>query len=242
MQRKLASAPRQLEKATKLALARTGDAIREAEKEEIARVFDRPTRWTLGAMQVKTSTDKLTVTVGIVDPDGFYKRAAKYLDTQVTGGARRQKAFESALIRNGIMPSGWLAVPGEGVTLDAYGNMSAGQIKQILSWFDAAERGAGSTQNMGFAGRDKRRKGSKKKVGLEYVLVPPGRQRNLKQPGIYKRNIYMGKGGKHISPILIFIKKANYKKRFDFERVARATYDQVAQAEFAAAIQRELLK
>ncbi len=85
------------------------------------------------------------------------------------------------------MPQGWYSVPGAGAQIDRYGNISSGQIRQILSWFGAAERSAGSTQNMTADGRAKRRKGTKKNVGYEYFCVMPGRQKNLKQPGIYQR-------------------------------------------------------
>jgi hypothetical protein len=236
----LVDAPLKLKKAMKLAMARTGNAIRDAEIAEMKRVFDRPTRWTLGAMRVSTSSGELEVTIGIIDPNGNYKRAQSYLSVQVEGGPRRTKAFEVALQQHGLMPTGWRAVPGEGAKIDAFGNMSAGQIRQILSWFDAAERTAGSTQNMGFAGREKRRKGTRKNLGFEYFVVLPGRQRNLKQPGIYQR-IFLGHG-KSIKPILIYVKSANYKKRFDFEKVARETYDRVMPIEFQSAVEHELRK
>lgn len=241
LKRKLADAPRKLETATQRALLKSAHAVKDAEQAEMRRIFDRPTRWTMGAMKVK-ATDKMTVSVGILDPDGYYKRASSYLGTQVSGGGRKLKAFEKSLQARGIMPSGWFAVPGIGAKMDAYGNMSAGQIRQILSWFDAAENWAGSTQNMGFKGREKRRMGTKRNAsGFEYVAIPPG-NRGLKQPGIYLRNMYMGKGGKHISPVLIFVKGARYQARFNFEKVARDTADAVFHAEFAKAIDRELLK
>lgn len=246
---KLEDLPKRLDKAQRLAISRTGNHIREAEKTEIERVFDRPTRWTLGAMRVKESSGE--VVVGIIDPDGYYRRAQNYLSTQVTGGARRHKAFERSMQQRGIMPQGWYAVPGEGAKIDAYGNMGPGQIRQILSWFDAAENWAGSTQNMGQAGRDKRRKGTRKKYGFEYFAVTPGSRRsfirasgnlgsNKMQPGIYMR-VFTGFGGA-IKPIVIFVQRASYSKRFDFERVARDTWDANITKEFEAAVDHELAR
>jgi hypothetical protein len=156
------------------------------------RVFDRPTRWTLGSIKVKP-TKQLEVEVGILDPEGYYKRAANYVGTQTTGGQRKMKAFERALQQYGLMPQGWYAVPGEGAKIDSYGNMSSGQIRQIMSWFDSAERWAGSTQNMGAAGRAKKMKGTRSKFGFEYLVVLPDKQKNLKQPGIYQR-FFLGHG------------------------------------------------
>lgn len=250
LKRKLADAPRKLEIATQRAVLKTAQAVKDAEIAEMQRVFDKPTRWTLGTMKVK-ATDKMTVGVGILDPDGYYKRAANYLGTQVSDGQRKLKAFEKSLQSRGLMPTGWFAVPGEGAKMDAYGNMSAGQIRQILTWFDAAENWAGSTQNMGFAGREKRRKGGRKSYGWEFFIVAPGTMRSFvrktgksgrhaMQPGIYMR-VFTGFGNA-IKPILVYVKGARYQARFNFEKVARDTADAIFQAEFSKAVDRELLK
>lgn len=239
LKRKLAAMPRKVEIATQRALLKTAHHIREAEQEEMKKVFSSPTRWTLGAMKVKP-TAKMEVSVGILDPDGYYKRANNYLQTQEHGGQRKFKAVEKALHYYGVLPSGWYVVPGAGAKMDAYGNMSAGQIRQILSWFDAAERWAGSTQNMGEKGRDKKRKGTKKTMGFEYFVTTPyrpGRGHNL-HPGIYQR-LFFGLG-KSIKPVLMFVKAANYKPRFNFERVARQTAAKHMNTELDAALQREL--
>lgn len=135
--------------------------------------------------------------------------------------------------------------------MDAYGNMSAGQIRQILSWFDAAENWAGSTQNMGLAGREKRLRGTKKRYGFEYFIVAPGSMRSFirnsgkngthaMQPGVYKRTI-TGFGGA-IKPILIYVKRVRYQPLLDFETVARDTANAKFQEEFAKAVEHELLK
>lgn len=248
LKRLLSVAPRKLEIATQRALLKTAQHVKTAETAEMGRAFKNPTRWTLGAMRVK-ATNKFTVEVGIVDPGGYYKRAASYLGTQVGGGQRRAKAMEKALQSHGLLPSGWFTVPGEGARIDAFGNMSVGQVKQILSWFDAAENWAGSTQNMGFKGRQKRMNGTRKTAGFEYMVVQPSGVRTfkgardiraLKQPGIYQRT-FMGHGAA-IKPILIFVKSARYQIRFNFERVAQATANAMWQAEFDTAIKMELMK
>lgn len=250
VKRMLADAPRKVEIAAQRALMKTANLVKDAEKTEMERVFDRPTRWTLGALRVK-ATNKLEVQVGVIDPEGAYKRAASYLGTQVGGGQRRMKAMEKSLQSRGLMPSGWFIVTGEGAKMDAYNNISVGQIRQILSWFDAAENWAGSTQNMGFAGREKRRKGTRKSYGFEYFVVAPGVRRSyqlkngksgthLMQPGIYMR--LMTGFGSAIKPILIYVKASQYKPRFNFERVAVETANAVMQVEFDKAIKIELSK
>lgn len=250
LKRDIANAPKNIQIATQRALLKTAKHVQYMEVREMKRVFKSPTRWTLGAMKVK-ATKKMTVEVGILDPDGYYKRAASYLGTQVGGGQRRTKAMEKSLQARRILPAGWFAVPGQGAKIDSYGNMSVGQIRQILSWFDAAENWAGSTQNMGFAGREKRRKGTRKTAGFEYFAVAPGARRSYQsasgktgthamQPGIYSRT-FLGHGSA-IKPVLIFVKGARYQIRFNFEKVAQETANAVWQAEFDAALGKDLLK
>lgn len=226
-----------IEIAAQRALLKTAQAIQASEMALMQRVFDRPTRWTLGAIKVKP-TARFAVSVGILDPDGYYKRAQSYLGTQVIGGQRRIKAFEAALQRRGLMPPSWMAVPGAGADLDAYGNMSAGQIRQVLSWFDAAERWSGSTQNMGEAGRAKRRKGTRTKRGFEYFIVLPGRDnhgRHRLHPGIYKRVAFVF--GKSIKPVLLYVSRTTYQPRFDFEQEAISTFEREMPVQFDAALQ-----
>lgn len=250
LKRKIDNAPRAVQIATQRALLKTAQGIKDAEVAEMSRAFDKPTRWTLGAMKVK-ATNRFTVEVGILDPDGYYKRAASYLGTQVGGGQRRTKAMEKSLQKRGLMPSGWMAVPGQGAKIDSYGNMSVGQIRQILSWFDAAENWAGSTQNMGFAGRAKRMKGTRKTAGFEYFAVAPGARRSYQsqsgktgshsmQPGIYQRT-FLGHGAA-IKPVMIFVKAARYQIRFNFEKVAQRTADALWQSEFDKAMQMEFMR
>lgn len=248
LKRNFADIPRKVETAAQRALLKTAAAVKEAEVAEMGRVFDRPTRWTLGAMKVK-ATNKFEVKVGILDPDGYYKRAASYLGTQVGGGSRRIKAMEKSLQSRALMPSGWFSVPGAGAKMDSYGNMSVGQIRQILSWFDAAENWAGSTQNMGFAGREKRRLGTRKTAGFEYLVIMPNMVRTfkgardtraLKQPGIYQRTSFGY--GTAIKPVLIYVKGSRYQARFNFEKVARDVADAMMQSELEKAIQLELNK
>lgn len=220
IEKRLAAMPGKIKEVTKRALINTALSVRDDLQSEMRRVFDRPTRWTIGAIRVK-ATDDMSVVVGVVDPDGYYKRANYYLGTQIGGGQRRIKAFEKALQHHGYMAMGWFAVPGDGAKLDAYGNMGPGQIRQILSYLGAAERWAGSTQNMTAEKRLKLKAGTKAKRGFEYVVIRPGNRRGKLLPGIYQRTFFgFGSG---IKPIIIFVNRATYRSRYNMERVARET-------------------
>ena len=247
-QNRLLLSQRQIEIATQRAVLKTAQAVREAEVDEMKRCFSSPTRFTLNAF--KTTFDKARITATVEIKDGYWTRSQNYLKTQSISGERRRKAFENALQRVDVLPAGWMVVPGDAADLDSFGNISVGQIRQILSWFDAAELVAGSTQNMGQKGRDKRRKGTKTKRGFEYFAALPGnrsgrgswkngRTQNL-EPGIYRKTAFGF--GSAIKPVLIFVKDTNYKPRFMFDQVANQTIDRVLKPELNAAIQKELNK
>lgn len=240
------AAPRAVEIASQRALLHTAREVKDAEVREMGRVFDRPTRWTLNSFQVRL--DKAAMQARVEIKDGYWYRADSYLQTQIEGGGRKHKAFETALRRVGVLPAGWFVVPGEKAALDGFGNISVGQIRQILSWFDAAEMVAGSTQNMGEKGRAKRRKGTRARRGFEYFVARPGsrvgrgswkngRRQNL-QPGVYRRTAFAF--GSAIEPILIFVQRVAYKPRFDFYGVAQRTVDREFKPRLDAALQLEL--
>ncbi len=248
LQSRLRLTPNQIDIAMQRAIIKTTRAVTEAEVDEMNRCFDAPTKFTLNSLTTKFDQQQIVGTVEI--KDGYWTRSQNYLETQMVGGKRRMKAFEKALQRAGVMPAGALAVPGAGAEIDAFGNMSVGQIRQILSWFDAAEMVAGSTQNMGEKGRAKKRKGTRKSQAFEYFAAMSGsrtgggswkngRAQNL-QPGIYKR-VFFGQGNA-IKPVLIFVTGASYKQRFKFDDVANKTIDRVLVPSTDAAIQRELDK
>ncbi|WP_018991290.1 hypothetical protein [Aromatoleum toluclasticum] len=243
---------RKVEVAAQRALLKTARIVKDIEQKEMAKVFDRPTRWTLNAFEVVIDKGEMSARVQV--KDGYWHRADNYLNSQIVGGGRKDKAFELALRKRGLLPAGWYAVPGRKAALDAYGNMSVGQIKQVLSWFDSAEPYAGSTQNMGEKGRNKRRKGTRTKRGFEYFAAMPGRRvgggswkegrrQNLK-PGIYKRTSFSfvgTRGGRMsaIEPILMFVTRAQYRPRFDFYGVGRKAIEQNFAREYAEAFNRE---
>lgn len=225
-------------------MTRTAVHVREVAQNLAASVFDRPTPYTLKQLRYTgASGDRLVAEVGfniaaVTDVHGKVQAyralgaggtpASKYLQFQADGGRRRAKRFEVALQRVGVLPAGWVTVPGERAKLDAYGNQSPGELRQILSWFDAAELVAGSRQNMRDAGRDKRRKGTRKTAGWEYVLVSVGGRRSFArsgggggwhgmQPGVYRRTHTAM--GTRVEPVLIFVRQASYRARFDFDEV-----------------------
>lgn len=209
------------------ALSRTAVAVRQAEEHEILDVFDRPTPYTQRAIYSQPATaQNLEARVGV--KDGYFAASGRapvsYLRWQIGGGLRTQTGFERALVRGGAMDGGDRAVPGRFARLDAYGNMSRGQMAQILSQLRIADTQAGSTRNLPRLAfddnaRERRRKQGSirrayQRAGGEFVAFPYGRGKL--RPGIYQiRATAFGRADP--KPVVVFVGKAQYEAgRFDF--------------------------
>jgi hypothetical protein len=130
------------------ALTQTAVEAKPALQREMRDVFDRPTRFTIDSVYVKPATiDNLVAEVGIKNEQAGVRPATHWLRWQVYGGLRRMKAFEKLLVSGGFMRNDQRAVPGQAAKLDAFGNISVGQIVQILSQL-RLEAGGGSNRAM----------------------------------------------------------------------------------------------
>lgn len=206
---------KQIPFAVSLALNKTASDIQEALAKKTA-VFDRPKPLTKKGTYIARATKiKWTAVVGL-------KTRSKggpvdeYLAAEIAGGAREDKRSEILLQKAGIMPPGFQTRPGSGARLDAYGNMSRGQIVQILSYF----RAFGGIATSGRYGTSVKTASTKinrgaRRPSIQYFVVPQG-YAGL-STGIWKRQ------GSKIEPILIFIKPPTYRKKYDFYSVAFQT-------------------
>lgn len=209
----------------------------QATRSEVQAVFKNPTPWVVrGARYTKAIRGDQVNNLGgrpvggakvltaTVDFDYWGNKqgvtVADVLHAEIYGGQRRLKRHEVALRNAGVLPSGYYIVPGKQAKIDQYGNMSAGEINKIISWFAASE-GVGYNRMT----KDKRKaalkRGTKKNnfLGFEYLLVSPNdpKTKHLK-PGIYAR--FITGFGSTLDPVMIFVKKAVYQKRLDFYGVA----------------------
>jgi hypothetical protein len=224
---KLLGVEKQVRFAEMVAINRAAFTAREAVQREIGRVFDRPTPWVKGAVRViKATKAKPTAQV---DLDFWGNKQGVSVDqvlkAQIGGGARKNKRNEIALQRAGILPAGMGIVPGSAAKLDQYGNMQAGQIVQIISWFKAAgEQGYSANMKDGGKrlGRDNKRTGAR---GFAYFALQKAHGKLL--PGVYQR--IQTAFGSAVKPVMIFVRMPAYKQRLDFYGVA----DRAARAEFA---------
>jgi hypothetical protein len=192
-------AARELPFALSLGLNRTAQAVKQELIGEMDRVFDRPTPYVKGGLYISpaTKTD-LVAEVGLKDT-ASREQAARTLGPHIYGGGRQMKRSEQLL--------GRYYAPGGGVRLDRYGNMSAGQVTQVLS-------------------------GLKKLADPAQWTTPTSRVRNKKPRGYFMLRSPHGKltpgvwekygTADNVRPIMAFIKSPSYRAgRYDFHGVAR---------------------
>jgi hypothetical protein len=233
---------RRFSAAVATALTRTAVQARDAAKRALQAEIDRPTPYTVRALKYTPArADSLTASVGfdieaVQDASGRAvgfrsvpgsTAASKYLGTQVDGGTRRSKRFELALQAKGAMPKGWIAVPAAGAHVDGYGNVSRGQIAQIIAQI-GTELLSGYTNTPQSI---KAKRAGQRRAGGQFIAVLPGARTKLK-PGIYQRETI----GSNLTPVFIYAKSATYRKRYDFDGAVRGVVDQRLNAELQQAL------
>ena len=209
----------QIALATAKALTFTAERVRDAEKQEMQRVFDRPTAFTLNSLYLRGATPfRLEAKVWFKD----LRFRQHYLVPQIHGGDRPLTRFEQYLQKAGKLPVGMMAVPGAAARLDGFGNMSRGQIVQVLSALQALPEA-------GYLANKSRRKGARRNRVTDLIFV--GRPHPGWPAGVWQRQ-----GLARLKPILIFVRAPRYTQRFDFYGLA----NKIADREFPAMLNREL--
>lgn len=209
----------QLPFAVALALNEVGAEAIEANKAEMARAFDRPTRWTLNAFHFRrASKSKPAITIERKLP----ARGRHYLETQATGGPRPHTGLEKQLAQR-LSYAGQIGfiVPTSAMKLDAHGNIPRGMMQRILSRIGAQGDGANNSTEASRA----------RTPGFHYFVPRPGSRLS---PGIYQRD----KAGGITKLIAFEAKQPTYRPRFNFEAAMLTT----ARRAFPAALGRALAR
>lgn len=228
----------QLPFAAILASNATAFEVKERWKAEIPKVFDRPTPLTQNAiLYTKATKQRPYAEVFVRDEATKGTAPEKYLQAQVFGGTRRQKRSERWLQGHAAMPAGMFWVPAQGAKLDAYGNLKGAQLTAILSAVgahpDAASRASDES-------RYRRIRREIKKHGFTTDTFVQKRKRGKLKPGVYRR-IDLGRLGSAVVPLLLFVSKVTYRKRYDIFDLARRMYVQAYPANFRRAFERAML-
>lgn len=224
------------------ALNDVGFKVRREFQREIETVFDRATPYIVRSVRVvKATAQNQTVTIAPLETGGKGIDPQKVLAAQRSGGLRRNKRSENALERIGILPAGYQTVlpkepwPGSD---DGRGNLRGAFVTMLLSYFKALGE-QGYRANMTDKTKDKKAKrgltaanaqGNRyKTINGVVFFVSYGKLRSKSPwlaPGIWaKRGIH----GVQVSPVLLFVKRANYTPRLKPEVIAKKAN---VQAEF----------
>ncbi len=187
--------------ATSVAMNKTVFKVREDVQQEMKRVFDNPTRYTLNSIRYKKSTKaNLSADVHIADEAFKGIPPIKWLSPNIYGGARSLKRSEMHLRRRGLLPVDSYTVPGKGLRRNKFGNVFKGQINKILSNVRA--------QND------------------PYQNTPSGRGTSYFSGTIKGTQGIWERRGRKVRPALIYTKMApKYRSLFEFHTIARKSAD-----------------
>jgi hypothetical protein len=212
LERRLVDAQKQIKFATARALTKTAQGASSNIRAAMIGAFDRPTQYTLNAFYAKPAKkNDLTAWVGSREYALKGRPASKYLAPEIEGTTRGFKGFENALK---VISGGQYVMPGRGANLDAYGNISRGQLTQVLSRLSLLRD---ALQNLSQKTTDRLRRRAllvaASGMRSEYFVA---REKGTGRPlGVYK---LVGRG--LVVPILIFVKKQpSYAVRLPFEAI-----------------------
>lgn len=209
-----------------------------AVRKEMRQVFDRPTPWVLNSLRIKyAKPSTMAAELAFKDINSATSSSTMVLP-HVDGGQRRFKAMEARLMGIGLIPAGYNAVPGAAAKLDAFGNMSRGQISQLLNVLGTYTESGFNKANINTTKRLAKGNAKKNVYGLVYWVNPVGAKKAKHlQPGVYQR--VTTAFGTSLKPVLIFVKQARYKKRLDFYGITKKVVDQRFAGEFDKAFEAE---
>jgi hypothetical protein len=215
-------AKEQLPYAMATAINRTAFSVRGALQTEMKSVFQNPTPWIQRSIRYdKATKDNLEARVY------HHEEGAKSIISEVRGGQREVKPYERLMRSAGILPAGRLVVPGAACRLDRYGNVDRDVMSAILKGLGLLSAKMQADRKLG-----KKRQRALNQSGT-YFVGGQGLARHL-APGIWQRV-----GGRP-RPILLFVTRSVYEKRYQFDVIGEREVRKVFADEMAKAVQRAI--
>lgn len=217
---------RQLPFATSKALNETAKLVQSAVQESLAEKLDRPTPFVLKSIFIKYSNKQNLQAVVFLRDHQLSKNPnslSEQIQQQFRGGPRIRSRLEGALTRAGLISGNEYVSPGAGAKLDQYGNISRGQVQQLLSQLFAAPLPAANRS------KSTRSRASVKRAGR--IFWSYGDR--------LPRGAYIdGPGG--LRPLINVISPPRYRKRIDMqviaERIVKNNFSRIFNLEFEKAI------
>ena len=172
--------------ATSLALNAIAKDVRDAEKEEMKKVFNNPVPFTLNSVKIKKYSTKkdLEARLEISDDGAKGNAPADYLLPVIKGGNAYATRFQKSLRAKGVLRAGQFAIPTQSDFLktNKYGNVRPSMYSDILS-DQQAYRSARSSNDLSVKQIIKAGRRSK------YRMISTQLSESMKygglQPGIY---------------------------------------------------------
>jgi hypothetical protein len=214
----------------------TAVEIRQTWARTAPRVFYRPTPMTTRAAQyLKATKQKPYAEIFLRDEAFKGTPPAKYLFPQVEGGPRRDKGFENLLQRSGILMADQQAVPGRGAVLDAFGNISGGQLNQILS--QLGSRSDLYTNESAVSRKRRHSREARREIRRSDFFAVREKSGHLR-PGIWQRDRMRAGKGSGVWLVLAFVKRAAYRPRYDIFGLAQRTWNRIMPFHFARELEK----
>lgn len=212
--------PRQVPYAAAAMVTALARDVNQAVQEEMPKVFDQPTDFTLrGVRSTYATKDEPSALVYIPQSEAQAgKGAREYLRPETQGAsARYQKKTEFLLARIGALPPGWVTTPGKGAELNAHGNIGGPVYKQIINVLQIRYNKPKPVSQ--------RSQKVAKKLGVQalFFAVAPGANTLGKNGGWLPPGVWKHLPGGRITQILKFVRKAAYRKRLDLVEVGNRT-------------------
>lgn len=193
---------RRLRGAMATALTRTAFDIKRTWEGNLATRLDRPTKSTLGAVAAAGATAARLTAVVYVKDQASGTPPVEWLAPEERGGQRGAKEFEKSLMKQGAIPPGSYLVPGPAAKLDGFGNVSRGQIVQVLAQL-GAQYSPGYQRVISKSATKRAQKALL--TGRAYVAIPRGR--GALKAGIYERK------GRGLVAVFYIVSRATYRPR-----------------------------
>lgn len=231
--------------ATAQALTQTAHAVNEAIKSEMrSRFKGGPNPYSLRAFKVEKATKHDLRAVVRLRDDAPSKGNAwdKSLAHLFTGGKRRYKRMEGAFNHIGVLPKGFMMVPGAACPLDGNGNPPPSFIVQLISYFNAFTE-QGYKANMTDKRRDQLAKITRSKTGGMRIngvvyFISRGKGEWFGRPQHLPAGIWAKSGthGVKVAPVFLFVKAGHWGKAIDLGAIARATVAREFPKRFSVAL------
>lgn len=225
----MAKAAGQVPFAMMTAINKTALQAKSEIQTQMKQVFDRPTPWVINSIGPRRREDfatKTNLSAEVAFRDKWQgSNDRTMVSPHVEGGKRHFKSMEARLWRAGLLPDGYNAVPGAAAKIDANGNMSPGQISQLLNVLGTYTEAGYNKANDKTVKRLAKGNVKKNVNGFVYwvnKVGSTGQGRHL-QPGVYQR--VKTAFGSSLKPVLIFVKRAAYKQRLDFYGIAKSAVE-----------------